>query len=273
MAYTPIEKEDYEEPRCLLCMDQGPDPIPQQRVREKLDEYMARRDYAGAERHLEYWLMEALHSGDKRGEFFIRGELMGHYRKVENREKAVENAQRALALMEAMDYGQTLSAATACINAATVYEAFGEADKALPLFERARGIYEQSLAPDDGRLGGLYNNMGLCLLALGRFWESWTAFQNALAVMARVENGQNEQAITCLNLCNLAEAERGLEEGAAAIEGYLDAAETFINDPTLPQDGYHAFVCEKCAPTFDYYGRFLTAAELNERAKVIYERS
>ena len=34
-------------------------PIPQQRVIEKMDAYMARRDYAGAERHLKYWLEEA----------------------------------------------------------------------------------------------------------------------------------------------------------------------------------------------------------------------
>ena len=34
-------------------------PIPQQRVIEKMDAYMSRRDYAGAERHLLYWLEEA----------------------------------------------------------------------------------------------------------------------------------------------------------------------------------------------------------------------
>ena len=30
--------------------------VPQQRIIEKMDEYMSRRDYAGAERHLLYWL-------------------------------------------------------------------------------------------------------------------------------------------------------------------------------------------------------------------------
>ena len=41
----------------------------------------------------------------------------------------------------------------------------------------------------------------------------------------------------------------------------------------MPRDGYYAFVCEKCAPTFDYYGYFLIADDLNERAKAIYERA
>ena len=42
-------------------------PIPQQRVIEKMDWYMSRRDYAGAERHLLYWLEEARQGNDLRG--------------------------------------------------------------------------------------------------------------------------------------------------------------------------------------------------------------
>ena len=61
--YEPLKKEDYVEPRCLLCGDPlgeetKASPIPQQRIIEKMDEYMSRRDYAGAERHLLYWLEE-----------------------------------------------------------------------------------------------------------------------------------------------------------------------------------------------------------------------
>ena len=51
----------------------------------------------------------------------------------------------------------------------------------------------------------------------------------------------------------------------------FQAAKKLLDTPTLPQNGYHAFVCEKCAPTFEYYGYFLYANELKERAKRIYE--
>ena len=37
------------------------------------------------------------------------------------------------------------------------------------------------------------------------------------------------------------------------------------------RDGYYAFVCEKCATVFDYYGRFFYANELKARARRIYE--
>ena len=69
------------------------------------------------------------------------------------------------------------------------------------------------------------------------------------------------------------ELEHGLEKGEQKISQYLDTAAALLDDPSLPRDGYYAFVCEKCAPTFDYYGYFLVADDLNERARTIYERA
>ena len=272
--YAPLSREDYEEPRCVLCMDMDrPKPIPQRRIREKLDEYMSRRDYAGAERHLNYWLAEAQQNGDLRGEFFLRGEMMGHYRKAGDREQAILNANESLNLIDRLGFEGTLSAGTAYVNAATVYDAFGMPERSIELFERARAIYEGTLPETDGRLGGLYNNMGLAYMALRRFGTAYEAFLKALDIMGRVEHGALEQAITYLNLANAVELEHGLEKGEKKIAQYLDRAAALPDEPSLPRDGYYAFVCEKCAPTFDYYGYFLTADDLRERARTIYERA
>ena len=272
--HTPLSKEDYEEPNCVLCMDQdAPSPIPQRRVREKLDEYMSRRDYAGAERHLNYWLAEAQQNRDMRGEFFVRGEMMGHYRKTGNQEQAILHANESLDLIERLGFDNTLAAGTAYVNAATVYDAFGMPERSIELFEKAKVIYEGNLPKTDGRLGGLYNNMGLAYMGLKRFGEAYEAFLKALNVMGKVEHGALEQAITYLNLANAVELEHGLEKGERKIGQYLDKAAALLDDPSVPRDGYYAFVCEKCAPTFDYYGYFLVADDLNERAKAIYERA
>ena len=272
--YAPLSREDYEEPRCVLCMDQdAPTAIPQRRVREKLDEYMSRRDYAGAERHLKYWLAEAQQNGDLRGEFFLRGEMMGHYRKAGDRDQAILNANESLNLIERLGFEGTISAGTAYVNVATVYDAFGMPQRSIELFEKARAIYEGTLPETDGRLGGLYNNMGLAYMALKRFGEAYEAFLKALDIMGKVENGALEQAITYLNLANAVELEHGLEKGEQKIGQYLDRAAALLDEPSLPRDGYYAFVCEKCAPTFDYYGWFLVADDLSERAKAIYERA
>ena len=39
------------------------------------------------------------------------------------------------------------------------------------------------------------------------------------------------------------------------------------------RDGYYAFVCEKCASVFGYYGFFMYEKELHERSRRIYEGS
>ena len=59
-----LNQEDYIEPRCLLCeepygAEKSVRSVPQMRIIDKMNEYMARRDYEGAERHLLYWLEEA----------------------------------------------------------------------------------------------------------------------------------------------------------------------------------------------------------------------
>ncbi len=270
-----IKPEDYKEPRCVLCEEPyGKVPevksVPQHRIIEKMDEYMSRRDYSGAERHLLYWLQEAKLGHDKRGQLMIRNELVGHYRKVGDKEKAFENAEAALALVEEMDFHGTISSGTTYINIATAYNAFGENEAAIGLFEKAKEIYEAAPGTQPQLLGGLYNNMALTYVALNNFAAADPLYAKALIQMGQVPNGQLEQAITYLNMANRVENEMGLEEGESEINDLLDKAYELLDDSTVDRNGYYAFVCEKCAPTFSYYGLFLAAEELNRRAETIY---
>ena len=273
-----IGPEDYLEPSCLLCGEPFGEqsrlkPIPQERIIAKVDELMSRRDYDGAERTLLYWLGEADAAGDRRGELFLRGELVGHYRKTGEKEKAFQNADRALELISELGFEGTVSAATAYVNCATAMNAFGENERSIELFHKAVPIYEKSAATRPELLGGLYNNMGLTLAALGRYSESEESYKKALAVMGKTPGGELEEAMTLLNLANLVEAESGLESGESRIFALLDEAWEKLDGEKAPRDWYYAFVCEKCAPTFEYYGYFLASAELNRRSEEIYERA
>ena len=270
--------QDYAEPRCVLCGEPygaAPTikPIPQQRIVEKLDEYMSRRDYAGAERHLLYWLEEARLGGDRRGELLVRNELVGHYRKTGSRDKALSSAYEALRLLRELDFEGTISSGTTYTNVATACNAFGENDRALALFEKARAVYEAAPQTRSDLLGGLYNNMGLTCAALGRYDQAFSLYDKAMAAMAKVPGGALEQAITCLNMANAVEARDGMEAGEGQIFDLLDRAQALLDDPAAPRDGYYAFVCEKCAPTFAYYGYFLAAEDLTKRAEELYERT
>jgi tetratricopeptide (TPR) repeat protein len=282
----PIGADDYEEPRCPLCMEKPGDEerihtIDMRRVMEKLDEYLARKDYGAAERHLEFWLGEARLGNDKRGEFAVRGEQIGFYRKRGEEDKCFSCVSEALRLMSKLGYEDSVSGATCYVNCGTAAHAFGRYEQALEFFERAKIIYDKHLPENDARLGGLYNNMALTCVARKRYGEAHSCYTRALEIMTQVKGGEPERAITLLNMANAVEAEHGMEKGERKIEQLLDEAEDLLaaGDPLAHPElaevihpGYYAFVCESCAPTFDYYGYFLAAKRFADRAKEITEQ-
>ena len=240
------------------------------RILDRLDGYLNKNDYDSAERHLLYWLSEAQGGGDARTELLIRNELMGLYRKLGKKQQAIDVAQAAVNKITELNIGNRVGAATTFLNTATVYKAFDMADKALPMFERAKEIYERDLEPTDSRLAGLYNNMALALVDLREFARADELYKKALSITESSEKGALEMAITYLNMASAAEAELGLIEADEKIAELLEKAEALIEGHEN-RDGYYAFVCEKCASVFEYYGLFFYGEELKERARRIYE--
>lgn len=273
----PLSPEDYAEPRCLLGDERWGSspaviPVPQGRIIEKLDEYLARRDYESAEKHLLYWLEEARRGRDERGRLLICNELVGHYRKNGKREEALRFAEEALGLVKALGYEGSVTGGTARVNAATAYSAFGESGKALELFRLARQDYAEGRA-EPALLGGLYNNMALACKDQGLYEEAFALFRQALDTMGRVPGSRPEQAVTCLNMADTVAQRDGLEAGMEDIRELLRRALGLLQDGEAPRDGYYAFVCEKCAPGFAGYGMTAEAAELQRIAEEIYARA
>ncbi len=244
--------------------------IPIGRIIEKVDAFYSQRDYQSAERVLLYWLNEAINADDKRSQLSLLNELMGNYRKTSQADKAAACAEDAVRLCDDPELSGTTSAANVFINAATVCQAFGEAEKSLPLFEKAQEIYSANEA-DDELVAALSNNFATALTSLGRYEKAREAFENALMHLGDTDNGKLDRAITYLNLAGLVEAQKGLVDGADEIDDFLDSAERMFNDTSISAGSYYAFVCDKCAPTFEYYGRFFFAEELNRRKRKFYE--
>jgi tetratricopeptide (TPR) repeat protein len=238
-----------------------------------MNEYMSRRDYDGAERHLLYWLEEAKLGQDERGQLMLRNELVGHYRKVGNREKAMENAEEALRLIDVLEFDGTISSGTTYVNSATACNAFGDNERSLRLFEKAKAVYESAPGVQPALMGGLYNNMALTCAALGKYKEAMALYQQASEAMSRVESGELEQAITCLNMADTLEKMSGMEQNENRIYELLDQAYDLLKESHGADEGYYAFVLEKCAPTFAYFGYFMAAEELEQKAAEIYARA
>lgn len=268
-----LTKEDYEEPQCLLDMYPEIHPIPRERVLDKLDRYLDAKDFKGAERHLDYWLQEAESGNDGRGKLTVLNEQIGFYRKTEREDEALTAVTAVLELLEREKLSDSVTAATTCLNAATAYKAFGKTEAALPLYEKAKTLYEKYLNPEDERLGGLYNNMAVTVADLGDYERAEQLYRLALEILSEKKDCRGEAAVTYCNLADLTAARIGLAEGERQIADYLEQAYALFRAPDLPRDGRYAFICEKCAPTFRYYGFFSYADTLMRCAEEFYERT
>lgn len=254
-------------------MNRSAPPIPIGRVLERLDSYLDRKDYASAERHLKYWFTEAEAALDTPGRLTVLSEQIGLYRKTEQKEKCLSAIASALELLESFNVKGSVLYATVLLNAATGYKACGKNEDAVVLYRKAKQLYEANPDIDTGKLGALYNNMAVALADAGSYSEAEDLYMKALDIMTQMDNGALEAAMTYLNLADLLAAESGTEAAESKISEYLGKAEELILNGNAERNGYFAFVCEKCAPSFDYYGYFITADELRKAAEDIYERS
>ena len=114
--------------------------------------------------------------------------------------------------------------------------------------------------------------MALALVDLKRYKEAYELYEQAISVMQTVDDGYLEVAITYLNIASAKENELGAVECETEVRAYIEKAME-IFDKHEKRDGYYAFVCEKCASVFGYFGYFLYEKDLLKRARDIYERA
>ena len=241
-----------------------------ERILSRLDEFFSRNDYVSAKEYILSSVEES--KGDLKTTLVLKNELMGLCRKCGQKDEAIAAAEGAMAVVKEMGIEENVGAGTTYLNSATVYKAFDMPERSIELFEKTLRIYEKKLSPNDKRFGGLYNNMALTLVDLKRFDEAYECYNKALSVMQQTEDGAPEAAITYLNIASAVEAELGLEDGEKRINENLEKAIELL-DSYKKRDGNYAFVCEKCASVFGYYGYFAYKKKLDDISRSIYERS
>ncbi len=271
-----LDPFDYKEPSCSLCggkefynpdQDSPIGTIPVKRIIEKLDGLFQKNDMVEAGRLLEYWQEEAISLKDRRGQLSITDELVGYYRKINDEKKGLLAVNNALKLIEELGLGNTVSGATIILNCATTKKAFGLSQEAIPLYDKTFEVYSKTLSKNDEKMAGFYNNKGLALADIKRFDDAEKCFNEAIKIGEKLSDGKNNIALTLVNMAHLFEqAKRDKKQ----IDECLLKAYFLLNDEEVKEDGYHAFACSKCAPSFEHFGYQKISDELNERAKRIY---
>ncbi|MBQ2960012.1 MAG: hypothetical protein IJE09_02155 [Oscillospiraceae bacterium] len=270
---------DHNENCCIFDTTQytgKPDTAPCEKsidvpeIIRTLDSLYAQGRESEAQGFLEAKLSEARSMGDWRGELSMLSELLGQYRRSMSEEKGLRCANEALALIREHHMGETVSGATVMLNAATTMKCFGRAKDSIPIFCHVSRVYSAKLDPTDYRFPGLYNNMALSYADAGDIASAERFFKLALKLISAIANSGNDMAVT---YCNMAEMYAKLDLEDERIYECMEKAWDCLNEASLPRDGYHAFTISKCAPSFDYFGYFLYAKELKERAESIYAGS
>ena len=111
--------------------------------------------------------------------------------------------------------------------------------------------------------------MALTLMELKDYDRSREFLVKALEILSKNENSENEQAITLLNLADLAEKTMHQEEAEEKIAEYVEKAKEKLDESFLKKNSGFKFTAEKCIPAIKYHGYFLVAMDLEEKAAAL----
>ena len=262
---------DYPEPACPLdpaSVTGKPDSKPTGTAADipaliaRLDAYYGKEDYSSAESLLIEEKENVRSRGDWRSLLSILSEELGLYRKTMNEKEALRAVEESCALIEGHRMGRTVSGATVLLNAATTLKCFGKTADSEKIFEHVSRVYADNLDPSDYRFAGLYNNMALTFVDLGKFQQAEQYYHMALNVLERCENSQCDEAITW---CNLAECYERQDSEDERISKCMEKAGDCLLSLDVRLDGYYTFAVSKCLPAFDRFGFFWYSAQLKKR--------
>lgn len=281
-----LNPEDYKEPSCKVCTtnfynpneDEPDGRIPISRVIEKLDETLAKEDYEAADRLLSYWQQEAESLKDYSGELTVLSEMMGLYRRTNNKERGLWAVNRGFVLINAHNLDNLVSTATIFLNGATTLKHFGNPRKAIEWYQHVYEIYKDNLDPNDYNMAGLFNNMALSYVEVKDYDRAEKLYKQALKIMEHIAKDKKdkllEAAITLVNMAYLYFESSTFDSCVQKTLECMDKAYEYFTNKEIPLNGYFAFCCSKSIPAFKYFGydsktehleRLIEEARKNER--------
>ena len=232
---------------------------------KELDALTAAGEWDRAEALLTGRLDRAAGSGNTARELSLCSELLGFYRMRNDPEGFSRIFSRTMVSLETASMPRA-TRGTILVNAATGLVAFGRAEEALGLYKQAETLLRAALPRGDFRLAALYNNLSSAYSALGRFPQAEASLLSALDELRR-SPFHPDVATSYVNLAQLYASE---DPGDPRIGDCLQQALAWLDQPEMTWNEYYAHTARKCAGGFEALGRREEAAELRERAELIY---
>ena len=145
-----LDPLDYKEPACALCGGEAFynfDPkkpqghIPVDAVIRKLDDCLARENYAEGARVLRYWIEDAKALNDRRGELSVQNEVLGLSRRIGDKPWGLAAVERCLQLIAEIGAGIKKEVSVGCAVASCICSVCGADARKTPCKHRRGKSY------------------------------------------------------------------------------------------------------------------------------------
>ena len=236
---------------CKGCSKEAINKVPVLRVINRLDEFFAKNDLAGAAELLCYWSAEAQRIGDKRGLLTVLNEQIGLYRRTAEIDKGMAAIVTALDIIKEQNLTRGESVGTVYINIATTLKAFGDTEGAMKYYNTAEQIFNLTANINDYKKAALLNNMASAYSEIKSYEKAEQNYTTAIGILKKHPEHYGEVAVTYVNLAHLYES---MGKETDLILKTIERAIEFLNKSEDKNSGNYACVCTKCAPSFEYFG-------------------
>lgn len=179
--------------------------------------------------------------------------------------EALPLAEEALTIALAAEGEQSLNAALAYANVATVHKWAGRYDRALPLYRKSLSIYQHLVGPEHPRTAGILMEIGLLEMEDGNYTLAERDMLHALDIVDRSPGWAFEQWIGQTNLGILRFKQGKLEEAARR----LTLSVTMQEKAGIHSGRDLAITLEELAKVREKQRRFDDAKQLHTQALAI----
>jgi tetratricopeptide (TPR) repeat protein len=181
-------------------------------------------------------------------------------------QEALPLAEEALRIAIERTGENSLEAALAYSTVAESYRIMSAGERALPLYRKARVLYEKALGPDHPRVASLLSQEGLILMHDGKFALADQAMTQAVKSLKKTcPDCQAELAITQSNLGLLRLRQKRYRDADEAFSAVIELREK-VNASTAPE---LADALQNLAAVREKEHLLDDAARLNSRAQMI----
>lgn len=215
---------------------------------------------------IEAYLYENINEAKEQTEtgvlFTLLNEMIGFCRDTTQKEKALKYCTELIQLLDVMQLQGSFEYATALLNIANAYRAFGLLKESLEMFGQVEQLYKQKLDAKDFGYANLYNNWGLTYQEIEDYEKAKEALLKALDIVDSYEEARIPQATTRTNLAATL-LQIGTEEAYKEAVGYLQRA-LAIHEENGGQDFHYGATLVALGDAYCYQKDFAKAEKTYE---------